>query len=189
MLVLSCTVRATNVCWKYRPAPLVAVSRDWLLNGTILPCKLSVFLIKILKYAKTIEAEINILAPVTPVFRTICHYFILRFVMCSVIQVYGQPRSLLAETKWKIAPDNVECTCVVWCEEWWKNIKKYSGIAFRTKKSTFVIYKILIVIKWRVFNEEVETVHWQQTKPEAFWIDTCFKRVLYEFTTSIAAGP
>ena len=35
---------------------------------TIFPFKLSVFLIKILKYAKILEAEINILAPVTPVF-------------------------------------------------------------------------------------------------------------------------
>ena len=90
---------------------------------------------------------------------SIWHYFILGFVMCSVIQVYGQPRSLLAETKWKIALDNVEC---IWCEGWWKSIKKYSGIS-RTTMSTFVIYKILIEIKWRVFNEEVETVHWQQT--------------------------
>ena len=79
-----------------------------------IPMQTECVLIKILKHAKILKAEINILAQVTPVFPYATTSIILGFVMCSVIQVYGQPRPLLA--KWKIALDIVECTCVAWCE-------------------------------------------------------------------------
>ena len=62
---LCCHVRAMLKVWASSTCYSV---KGLIINDTIFPCKLSVFLIKILKYAKILEAEINILAPVTPVF-------------------------------------------------------------------------------------------------------------------------